>query len=108
VLVLLLWAIRTGRDRLLWGILGVLVLPLEDCVGLTCLSLRVFLSRCDHAADCWPTPPLLFGPLSRAQTWHLTLIVDMAPLRHSYVFCQMVSPVVGHDGGPCTCYDISK
>jgi hypothetical protein len=26
--------------------------------------------------------------------------------RHSYVFCQYVNPSLGHDGGPCTCYDI--
>jgi hypothetical protein len=26
--------------------------------------------------------------------------------RHSYVFCQYVNPSLGHDGGPCTCYDV--
>jgi hypothetical protein len=41
-----------------------------------------------------------------ARACSLTSDVDLAPPRHSYVFCQMVSPVIGHDGGPCTCYDI--
>jgi hypothetical protein len=36
----------------------------------------------------------------------MTSDVDLAPPRHLYVFCQMVSPVVSHDGGPCTCFDI--
>jgi hypothetical protein len=26
--------------------------------------------------------------------------------RHSYVFCQYINPSLGHDGGPCTCYDV--
>jgi hypothetical protein len=26
--------------------------------------------------------------------------------RHSYIFCQYVNPGLGHDGGPCTCYDV--
>lgn len=26
--------------------------------------------------------------------------------RHSYVFCQYIDPSLGHDGGPCTCYDV--
>jgi hypothetical protein len=38
----------------------------------------------------------------------VTSDVDLAPPEHSYMFCQMVSPVVGHGGGPCTCYDIGK
>src|SRR6202789_128944 len=38
----------------------------------------------------------------------MTSDVDLAPPKHSYMFCQMVSPVVGHDGGPCTCYDVGK
>jgi hypothetical protein len=38
----------------------------------------------------------------------MTSDINLAPLKHSYVFCQMVSPVVGHDGGPCTCYDVGK
>jgi hypothetical protein len=38
----------------------------------------------------------------------LTSDIDLAPPKLSYVFCQMVSLVVGHDGGPCTCYDIGK
>jgi hypothetical protein len=32
---------------------------------------------------------------------------SVAPVpRHSYVFCQYVDPGLGHDGGPCTCYDV--
>jgi hypothetical protein len=42
------------------------------------------------------------------QTQRMTSDVDLAPPKHSYVFCQMISPVVGHDGGPCTCYDVGK
>jgi hypothetical protein len=38
----------------------------------------------------------------------MTSDIDLAPPKHSYVFCQMISPVVGHDGGPCTCYDVGK
>jgi transposase InsO family protein len=38
----------------------------------------------------------------------VTSDIDLAPPKHSYVFCQMISPVVGHDGGPCTCYDVGK
>jgi hypothetical protein len=38
----------------------------------------------------------------------MTSDVDLAPPKHLYVFCQMISPVVGHDGGPCTCYDVGK
>ena len=38
----------------------------------------------------------------------LTSDVDLAPPKHSYVFCQMISPVVSHGGGPCTCYDVGK
>jgi hypothetical protein len=38
----------------------------------------------------------------------MTSDINLAPPRHSYMFCQMVSPVVGHDGGPCTCYDVGR
>jgi hypothetical protein len=38
----------------------------------------------------------------------MTSDIDLAPPKHSYVFCQMISLVVGHDGGPCTCYDVGK
>jgi hypothetical protein len=38
----------------------------------------------------------------------MTSDIDLAPPKHSYVFCQMISPVVGHDGGPCMCYDVGK
>ena len=31
---------------------------------------------------------------------------SLAAKKHSYVFCQFVSPVVAHGGGPCDC--ISK
>jgi len=49
-----------------------------------------------------------FGTLIYFGTLVLTSDVDLAPPKHSYMFCQMVSPVVGHDGGPCTCYDVGK
>jgi hypothetical protein len=42
------------------------------------------------------------------EIYMVTSDIDLAPPRHSYVFCQMVSPVVGHEGGPCTCYNIGK
>jgi hypothetical protein len=38
----------------------------------------------------------------------MTSDIDLAPPKHSYVFCQMISPVVGHNGGPYTCYDVGK
>jgi hypothetical protein len=38
----------------------------------------------------------------------MTSDINLAPPKHSYVFCQLISPVVGHDGGPCTCYDVGK
>jgi hypothetical protein len=36
----------------------------------------------------------------------MTSDIDLAPPKHSYVLCQMVSPVVGHDGGPCMTSDV--
>jgi hypothetical protein len=66
-------ACSSALGRLYWsrlsalGYSGVLALPLEDWLGLTCPGL---LSRCDHAADCWPAPLPLFRPLSRAHMRH--------------------------------------
>jgi hypothetical protein len=47
------------------------------------------------------------GGLSCTQLY-MTSDVDLAPPKHSYVFCRMINLVVGHNGGPCTCYDVSK
>jgi hypothetical protein len=43
--------------------------------------------------------------VGRIVPW-MTSDIDLAPPKHLYVFCQMVSPVVGHGGGPCMCYDM--
>jgi hypothetical protein len=87
---------------------SVLLLRLSSYLVFTCFAYASYLPYLyDRTVSTvyWTH----FGLCRYLDTYQLlTSDIDLAPPKHSYVFCQMISLVVGHGGGPCTCYDVGK
>ena len=95
----------------------------EDNQNLTLLPLDIFIQLMTKPPEDWVELERTIGRRQKdfsqlIEKWKHKHALRLTPSttapmtpaslmgKHSYVFCQFVSPALAHENGPCTCFDV--